>query len=111
VADDLPSDVEQHVLLAVWRLADEAYGVTVRDELEATAGRGVTAGALYTTLVRLEKKGWLRSTMGDPTPERGGKSKRFFRITGSGVAALHEARSVMERLWEGLDAAPASESP
>jgi len=76
VADDLPTDVEQQMLLVVWRLGDDAYGVTIRDELERAAGRSVTAGAVYTTLVRLEQKGWLRSSMGDPTPERGGKSKR-----------------------------------
>lgn len=108
-SDELPSDVEQQVLLAVWRLADEAYGVTIRDELERTAGRVVTAGAVYTTLVRLEKKGWLRSTMGDPTPERGGKAKRYFGITGEGVVALKRARAVLDRLWAGLDAPGAAE--
>ncbi len=102
MSGDLPSDVEQQVLLAVWRLGDEAYGVPVRDELEETAGREVTAGAVYTTLVRLEKKGWLRSSMGDPTPERGGKAKRFFRITADGMESLRAARAVMERLWDGL---------
>jgi len=106
MADDLPTDVEQQVLLAVWRLEegeDGAYGAPVRDELERTAGRSVSAGAVYTTLVRLEKKGWLRSSMGEPTPERGGKAKRFFVITEEGVGALQDAREVMERLWEGLD--------
>ena len=101
--EDLPSDVEQQVLLAVWRLGDEAYGVPVSDELERTAGRSVTAGAVYTTLVRLERKGWLRSRMGDPTPERGGKAKRYFRITDAGVTALRDARAVIDRLWDEIE--------
>lgn len=105
MSDDLPSDVEQQVLLAVWRLGEEAYGVPVRDELERTAGRQVSAGAVYTTLVRLEKKGWLGSSMGDPTPERGGKAKRYFRITDDGIESLRAARAVMDRLWDGLELA------
>jgi PadR family transcriptional regulator, regulatory protein PadR len=107
VPDDLPTDVEQQMLLVVWRLDEDAYGVTIRDELERTAGRSVTAGAVYTTLVRLEQKGWLSSSMGDPTPARGGKSKRFFRITPTGVAAVEGARAVLDRLWQGLDAGDA----
>lgn len=107
MADDLPSDVEQQTLLVVWRLDDDAYGVTIRDELERTAERAITTGAVYTTLVRLEQKGWLTSSMGDPTPERGGKSKRFFRITPAGVVAVEGARAVLDRLWQGLDAGDA----
>lgn len=106
MSDDLPSDVEQQVLLAVWRLGDEAYGVPVRDELERVAGRTVTAGAVYATLIRLEQKGWVRSSMGDPTPERGGKAKRFFRITSDGVEAVRDARAVLDRLWDGLEGLP-----
>lgn len=100
----LPSDAEQQVLLAVWRLGDNAYGVPVRDELEKLTERSVAAGAVYTSLVRLEKKGWLESKMGEPTAERGGKSKRFFQITGEGVRVLRAARTHMDRLWEGLEA-------
>lgn len=111
MSDELPTDVEQQVLLAVWRLGDDAYGVPVREELEDVAERSVSAGAVYATLVRLEKKGWVRSTMGDPTPERGGKAKRFFRITAGGMAAVREARTVMERLWEGLEGASPAEEP
>jgi DNA-binding PadR family transcriptional regulator len=101
--DDLPTDVEQQVLLAVWRLGEEAYGVPVRDELEEVAGRSVSASAVYSTLVRLERKGWIDSSMGDPTPERGGKAKRFFRITGTGKEALRTARETMDRLWAGVE--------
>lgn len=90
------------MLLAVWRLGDEAYGASVRSELEEQAGREVTQGAVYVTLVRLEKKGLLTSRMSDPTPVRGGKAKRFFRITPAGVRGVEKAREVLDRLWDGL---------
>lgn len=99
-----PSDFEQQILLVVWRLGDEAYGVPIQDELERLANRTVTAGAVYTTLVRLETKSWLTSSMGQPTAERGGKAKRFFQITPTGAGALKSAREAMDRLWEGIDA-------
>lgn len=98
----VPSDFEQQVLLAVWRLGDEAYGASVRDELEAATGHEVTQGAVYVTLVRLEKKGWLRSSLSDPTPVRGGKAKRYFGILPEGVAGVKAAREAMDRLWDGL---------
>jgi DNA-binding PadR family transcriptional regulator len=101
----LPGDFEQQVLLAVWRLGDDAYGATVHDELEARTGTPVAQGAVYTTLVRLEKKGWLRSRLSDPTPVRGGKAKRNFAITPEGVAGVEAARHLMDRLWDGLAAA------
>lgn len=98
----LPSDFEQQVLLAVWRLGDGAYGASVRDELEARTGHDVAHGAVYVTLTRLEKKGLLRSHLSDPTPVRGGKSKRFFRITTAGIEGVRETRQLMDRLWDGL---------
>ncbi len=97
-----PTDLEQQVLLAVWRLGDKAYGVSVRDELEATAGRDLAHGAVYVTLVRLEKKGWLRSSRSEPTPVRGGKSKRLFTITEAGIEGLRHARRALDALWYGL---------
>lgn len=105
----VPSDFEQQVLLAVWRLEDGAYGASVRDELEAAIGRDVAQGAVYVTLVRLEKKGLLASSMSDPTPVRGGKAKRIFRILPAGIAGVHAAREAMDRLWDGLPE-PAGES-
>jgi len=99
---DLPSDFEQQVLLAVWRLGAEAYGATVRDELEVRTGREVAQGAVYTTLIRLEKKGYLASRMSDPTPVRGGKARRLFTITARGMQGVQDARVVMDRLWDGL---------
>lgn len=98
----IPSDFEQQVLLAVWRLGDGAYGASVRQELEAATGREVAQGAVYVTLVRLEKKGLLRSSMSDPTPVRGGKAKRFFQILPEGVEGVQSAREAMDRLWDGL---------
>lgn len=95
-------DFEQQVLLAVWRLENDAYGVSVRDELEERAGRDVAHGAVYSTLMRLEKKGLVRSRLSDPTPVRGGKSKRYFVITAEGQEAVASARQAMDRLWEGL---------
>ena len=99
---NLPGDFEQQVLLAVWRLDEDAFGATVRDEIESRSGRSVAQGAVYVTLMRLEKKGLLVSRLSDPTPVRGGKAKRLFRITPEGVAGVREVRRVMDRLWDGL---------
>jgi DNA-binding PadR family transcriptional regulator len=104
MSSKLPSDFEQQVLLATWRLGAEAYGATVRDELEKRLGHDVSQGAVYTTLVRLEKKGLLKSRMSRPTPVRGGKAKRLFRITARGREGVSRARAAMDRLWEGLPA-------
>lgn len=108
---NLPSDFEQQVLLTVWRLGEEAYGASVRDELEARTGHGVAHGAVYVTLTRLEKKGLLRSHRSEPTPVRGGKSKRFFRITPEGVEGVRETRQLMDRLWDGLGGEAPDEAP
>ena len=94
---------EQTVLLATLRLEDEAYAVTIREELEAQTGRATARGALYTALERLESKGYMSSRMGAPTPARGGRAKRFYRVTRSGVEALKDSKQTMERLWQGLD--------
>jgi DNA-binding PadR family transcriptional regulator len=102
VTSSIPSDFEQQVLLAVWRLEDSAYGAAVRDEIERCTGREVAQGAVYVTLMRLEKKGLLRSQLSDPTPIRGGKAKRFFQILPDGIAGVTAARAAMERLWDGL---------
>jgi PadR family transcriptional regulator len=107
-SSNAPTDFEQQILLAVWRQGNEAYGASVRDELESRTGRQVTQGAVYVTLMRLEKKGLLRSRMSDPTPIRGGKAKRCFEITPVGIAGVRTARKAMDALWDGLpDAAGA----
>ncbi len=94
---------EQMVLLAALRLKNGAYAVAIRQELEERAGRNVARGALYTVLERLESKGFLSSRMGDPTPERGGRSRRYYKVTTLGVSALKSEKDAMVRLWQGLE--------
>jgi PadR family transcriptional regulator PadR len=96
-------EFEQLILLAILRLGDEAYGVTIRAELADRAGRTVAPGALYTALERLEAKGIIRSRMGDPTPQRGGRAKRYVTVTAAGMRALTRAVRAYERLLDGLD--------
>ncbi len=103
---DALGEFEHAVLAAVAHLDDEAYGVTVRREIESRTGRHVSIGALYTALDRLERKGYVTSTMSEPTPRRGGRSKRHFRITSTGSAALRESRDFLQRMWSGLALAP-----
>ena len=99
---ELPSEFEQQVLLAILRLDGDAYGASVARELEEQLDRQVSQGAVYTTLVRLEKKGLVDSRMSDPTPVRGGKAKRVFTLTAPGVRGLESTRRAMNRLWDGL---------
>ena len=101
---DSLGEFEQLILLAVARLDDDAYGVTIRHEIEERTGRDVAIGALYTALDRLERKGFVRSTMSAPTAERGGRSKRHFRMKPAGAAALRQSRERLARMWEGLPA-------
>jgi PadR family transcriptional regulator PadR len=93
---------ETLLLLAVIRLDKLAYGVTVREELKREAGKDVAVGAIYTGLDRLEQKGFVESWSGDPTPERGGRAKRFYRVTASGVRALKETQNAIRKLSSGL---------
>jgi DNA-binding PadR family transcriptional regulator len=95
-------EFEQIVLLALIRLADDAYGMTVRREIAERIGRDVSIGAVYATLDRLEKKGLLKSRTGDPTPERGGRAKRIFVITATGKKALQGAQAAFDRMREGV---------
>src|SRR5216117_126804 len=93
-------ELEQIVLLAVLRLGDEAYGVPIRREIERRTGRSLTVGALYRTLDRLEAKGYLTSWFGEPTAERGGRSKRYFRVRPVGVRALRASREALAAMWD-----------
>ncbi len=99
-------EFEELVLLSVGMLYDEAYGVRVQEALAQEAGREASISAVHATLYRLEKKGLLRSEMGDPTPERGGRRKRLFQVTGAGDQALRETRALRDKLW-GLVLDPA----
>jgi PadR family transcriptional regulator, regulatory protein PadR len=96
-------EFEQIVLLAILRLGDAAYGVSIRTEIENCAGRKTSPGALYTTLERLERKGMLLARSGESTPERGGRAKRFYKLTKDGRDRIIEAQSAFRRLLVGLN--------
>jgi PadR family transcriptional regulator PadR len=96
-------EFEQVVLLAILRLGDNAYGVAIRSEIKKCTRREPTPGALYTTLDRLEKKGVVESRFGDPTPQRGGRAKRFFMVNRKGHAAIASAQRSYQSLLAGLD--------
>ncbi len=96
-------EFEQIVLLAILRLAEDAYGVTIRAEIATCIGRDCSPGALYTTLARMEEKGLLRSRTGGATAERGGRAKRFVAITKAGHKALVEAQQAYRNLLDGLN--------
>ncbi|HWE48910.1 MAG TPA: PadR family transcriptional regulator [Bryobacteraceae bacterium] len=84
------------------RLDDDAYGVTIRAEIAACTDREPAPGALYTTLDRLESKGLLTSRFGDPTPQRGGRAKRYFKVSAAGIEAVAKAQRSYRRLLKGL---------
>jgi len=90
------------VLLAIVRLDDDAYGVPISKELLTLAGREVALGSIYAALDRLEQKGYVTSSLGDPTPERGGRAKRYFRATPTGIRVLKTTRAALINLWSGI---------
>jgi PadR family transcriptional regulator PadR len=96
-------EFEQIVLLAILRLGDGAYAIPVRQEIETRTGRNVARGALYTALERLEVKGCLRSRLSEPLPERGGRSRRYYLVTASGLRALRASRDALLALWQGVE--------
>jgi PadR family transcriptional regulator, regulatory protein PadR len=95
-------EFELMLLLAVIHLGEEAYGVPVSRQLELHRGRNVSVGSVYAALERLEAKGLVTSNLGDPTPERGGKAKRYFRITKEGLRQVRETRRVLTSLWRTI---------
>ena len=101
-------EFEQIVLLAVLRLGKDAYGVPIRREIEHRTGRGVTVGALYSTLDRLEAKGYVTSRLAEPTAERGGRSKRFITVEALGLKAVKRSQRALAVMLEGLDLERAS---
>ncbi|MBA3243235.1 MAG: helix-turn-helix transcriptional regulator [Acidobacteria bacterium] len=100
-------EFEELVLLAVLVLGDNAYGVSIRDLIEQETGRNVSFGAIYTTLERLKTKGYISSRQGEPTQERGGRAKRYFRIEGVGETALSEAQRGRDRMLKLTKLKPA----
>lgn len=95
-------ELELMLLLAVIHLGEEAYGVPIAGELGKYRKSEVAVSSVYAALERLEAKGLITSALGDPTPERGGKAKRFFRITKEGMRQVHEMRCALTRLWQTL---------
>lgn len=95
-------EFEQFLLLAILRLGDNAYGSTIRQLLADSISRDVTIGALYTTLERLEKKGLVESRMGESTSERGGRAKKYFKVSAQGQTALRRSKQALSNMWQGL---------
>jgi DNA-binding PadR family transcriptional regulator len=95
-------DFEQRILFALIRLGSDAYGVTIRQEIEARTGRPVSPGALYTALSRLEKRGLVASRLGEPTPERGGKRKRLYTVQPAGERALARVYESLRLMASGM---------
>jgi PadR family transcriptional regulator PadR len=102
MARDYLTDFELMILLSILRIGDEAYGVPIAREIEGTGGRTVVLGAVYAALDRLEDNGLVSSTIGDPTPERGGRAKRFFRVTPLGLKAVRQTQRALTNLWANL---------
>lgn len=103
MAEAYLGEFEQMVLLAILRLGENAYAIPAREEIEERTGRAVARGALYTALDRLEQKGCLRSRMSNPLPERGGRSRRYYTVTASGLAGLRASRAALLALWKGVE--------
>ncbi len=98
----LLTDFELMILLAVLRVGSEAYGVPVAREIESTGGRTVIVSAVYAALDRLERNGLVTSSVGDPTPERGGRAKRFFTVTPTGIRAIKDTQRALTALWTNV---------
>ena len=96
-------EVEHLVLVAILRLGDEAYGVPVMAEIARRTGREISKAAVYIALRRLEEKGLVTSTLGDATPERGGRAKRYFKLTKAGARQLRDSREALVRMWANVE--------
>jgi len=94
---------EEFLLLAVWRLKDNAYGVAIGEQIKEATGKTWAYGALFVMLRRLEKKGYLQSHFTDPSPQRGGKSKRIFQLSAQGIKALKDVRKAQDSVWAGIE--------
>jgi len=92
-------EFEELVLLTVAALNNQAYGISIKDEIENRGKRKISIGSLHSTITRLQEKGYLESKLGNATPERGGRSKRFFFLTHEGKVALHRCKDLRDQLW------------
>src|SRR5688572_5602114 len=104
MSQKLLTDVELMILLAILRVGDEAYGARIAREIEHTAGRMMLISAIYAALDRLHAIGLVTSTLGDPTPQRGGRAKKFFRVTRKGVRAVRDTQRAFMALWTNVPA-------
>jgi PadR family transcriptional regulator PadR len=95
---------EVMALVAMMRLEDDAYGVAIAREIETASGRDVALASLYVTLGRLEANGLIESKRGEPTPERGGRAKTYFKVTAKGIGEVRDARRALIKLWDGVPA-------
>jgi PadR family transcriptional regulator len=93
---------EEIIMLAIWRLKDNAYGVTIADIMTRTSGNKWVLGAVYVPLERLEKKGYICSRIGNSTNKRGGRSKRLYKLTGAGLKAVLQTRAMEQSLWKEI---------
>jgi DNA-binding PadR family transcriptional regulator len=96
------SRLEEQILLAVLNLKDKAYGIRIRMYLKEVTGETISIGGIYVPLDRLVRKGYMEAYQGDPTPERGGMSKRYYRLTKEGIDVLKESKKIFETLWKNL---------
>lgn len=96
------SNFELMVLLALIRLGVEAYGVPISEEIELHSGHDVALGSVYAALDRLQSRGFVSSSVGDPTPERGGRAKKYFKVTSKGMRVVQETQRTLMRLWKGV---------
>ena len=99
---DLSGQFEFMVLLAMMRLGERAYGVPIAREIEHAIGRDVALASVYLALERLEEKGLVSSELGEPTAERGGRAKRYFRVTAKGLRQVRDTRRALTNLWQRL---------
>ena len=95
-------EFELMVMLVLIRLGEDAYGVPIGRAIEETSGREVALGSVYAALERLEEKGFVSSSVGEPTSERGGRAKRYFRVTNAGLRQVRKTRQTLINLWRGL---------
>jgi PadR family transcriptional regulator, regulatory protein PadR len=92
-------EFEELVLLTIASLGDDAYGVAIKEDIESRTDRSISIGALHSTITRLEEKGFIKSWLGDPTQERGGRRKRFFELTTDGKVAVRKMKELRDELW------------
>ena len=97
------SKAEEMVLLAIWRVTDDAYGVSIRRQIRKVTGKDYTYGTLYGLLRQMDHKGYVQKIKGDPLPKKGGRSKTYFRLTPAGIRALKDAIILHKRMWKDIN--------